>query len=232
MARSVKQKADTVEKTKRTSRAAQKTKNAESDMISSRKAKENTEIQKAESAEQTKPKKRGSKSASITANLKNIEKGDISRIVLESYQYFDRKPPKDNEELAQRLNDYFRQCTEEDQIPTIEDMALALGVVRQTLYEWESQRRVTNPERSDMIKKAKEILAGIDGKLASEGKIPQVVYIFRAKNFHAMTDQQEVILTPNTPLGDEQNAESLKQKYLDDTYGEQKVIDIEQKENK
>ncbi len=30
-----------------------------------------------------------------------------------------------------------------------------------------------------------------------------------------MRDQQEVVLTPNNPLGDPQNAEQLRQKYLD-----------------
>ena len=35
-----------------------------------------------------------------------------------------------------------------------------------------------------------------------------------------MKDQQEVVLTPNTnPLGEQQDAETLKQKYLENTYG-------------
>lgn len=163
-------------------------------------------------------RKRGSKSASIKDNLQNIQEGDIGRIVRESWQYFNRKPPKDNAEMAERLNDYFRQCNE-GQIPTVEDMALALGVTRQTLWEWENVRRV-NPERANMIKKAKEIMAGIDAKLAAEGKIPQVVYIFRAKNFYGMKDQQDVVVTPNVdPLGDRRSEEELTQKYLDSVKG-------------
>ena len=92
-------------------------------------------------------------------------------------------------------------------------MALALGTIRQTLWEWEQGSK--GPVRRDMVKKAKEILAGIDAKLVSQGKIPQVTYIFRAKNFFGMRDQQEVVLTPNNPLGDTQNAEQLRQKYID-----------------
>lgn len=35
-----------------------------------------------------------------------------------------------------------------------------------------------------------------------------------------MKDQQEVVLTPNTsPLGEQKDAEALKQKYLENTYG-------------
>lgn len=160
----------------------------------------------------------GSGSASVTKNL-DAKKEDISRIVAESYQYFNRKAPLNNEEIAERLNGYFQQCCNTGQIPTVEDMCLALGVTRNTVWEWESLQYHVNPERGDMVKKAKEILAGIDAKLVSEGKIPQVTYIFRAKNFFGMRDQQEVVLTPNNPLGNAEDSDTLKNKYLENTYG-------------
>ena len=34
-----------------------------------------------------------------------------------------------------------------------------------------------------------------------------------------MKDQQEMVLTPNNPLGDSPSAESMKQRYLENTYG-------------
>ena len=165
------------------------------------------------------PKKKcGSKSASVTANC-TATKDEISRIVMESFQYFNRKPVKTDEECAERLNDYFKQCSETGQIPTVEDMSLALGVTRWIVRDWEADV-VRNPVRAHMIKKAKQILAGIDAKLVSEGKIPQVTYIFRAKNFFGMRDQQDVVLTPNTsPLGETQDVNALKKKYLENTYG-------------
>ena len=164
-------------------------------------------------------KKRGGKITSIKDNLQNVKEGDISRVVRESYQYFNRKPVKTDEECVERLNDYFRQCHEEGQIPTVEDMALALGVTRSTLWDWENGRSQT-PSRSAIIKKAKEIMAGMDAKLVAEGKIPQVVYIFRAKNYYGMRDQQDVVVTPNVdPMGDRRNAAELAQKYIDSTRG-------------
>lgn len=172
----------------------------------------------AKETKKTSLRKRGSKSASVTANC-TAKKEEIARIVGESVQYFKREPVKTNEECAERLNEYFLQCCTTGQIPTVEDMALALGVTRYTLWDWETGRS-QNSVRSLMIKKAKEILAAIDAKLVSEGKIPQVTYIFRAKNFFGMRDQQEVVLTPNvSPLGEQQDVEALKQKYLDNTYG-------------
>lgn len=179
---------------------------------------ESKAIQKAESSKPKKRTTRGYAPQSIDKTLTNTSNEDISRIIAESFQYFDRKPPKDNEELKDRVNGYFYDCTSKGQLPTVEGLALACGVVRQTLFDWETQRRSVNPERADIVKRARQVLAEIDAKLASEGKIPQVVYIFRSKNYYGMKDQQEVVLTPNNPLGDEQNAEQLKQKYIDSTY--------------
>ena len=174
----------------------------------------------AETRPKGKPRGRnGAGTASVKKYTKNVPESDISRIVRESWQYFGRKPPKDDEEFAQRLNDYFKQCNDEGQLPTVEDMCLALGSTRQQVWDWENRRTVT-PQRSDMIKKAKEIIGGIDAKLAAEGKIPQVVYIFRAKNFYGMKDQQEMVLTPNAdPLGDRRTGAELAQKYLEAAEG-------------
>lgn len=159
--------------------------------------------------------------------LAGEKKEEISRIVGESIQYFPRKRPATNEEIAERLNDYFRQCFEEGQIPTVEDMGLALGVTRETLHNW--QRDFThNRERAEMICRSKEILAAIDAKLVSENKIPQVTYIFRAKNYYDMRDQQEVVMTPNMdPYGDTMDIQRLQQKYLDSGYDSAQEIKVE-----
>lgn len=48
------------------------------------------------------------------------------------------------------------------------------------------------------------------------GKINPVSGIFLMKNNFGYTDKSEVVLTPNTPLGEETPPEVLCQKYLDD----------------
>ena len=169
--------------------------------------------------------KRGSKSASIADTFKG-QKGDISKAINASFKYFNVPTPKNDDEIAERINNYLQDCFENDDIPLVENLALAIGVTRTTLWEWETGGKGSTPVKANMIKKAKEILAGIDAYLVSKGKIPQVTYIFRAKNFFGMKDQQEVVLTPNNPLGDGSDSEQLKEKYLADTYGtETKVIE-------
>lgn len=164
--------------------------------------------------EQNKPK-RGSKSASVVATT-TAKKEEITKVVQESYQFFNLPIVKTDEECAERLNSYFKLCVDQGQIPTVEDMCLALGTVRRTVWDWENGRHCS-PARANMIKKAKEILAGIDAKLVSMGKIPQVTYIFRAKNFFGMKDQQDLVLTPNNPLGAEVPAEEIEKRLLQGT---------------
>ena len=155
-------------------------------------------------------------------NIKNMvekseKKEDISRIVGESFQYFGRPRPKNNEELRERLNDYFQHCIDTGQIPTVEDMALSLGVTRATLWEWENKRK--DFERAEIMRLAKEVLAGIDAKLVSEGKIPQVTYIFRAKNYFGMKDQTTVSWEQGGDrVEDRIDEEQLRKKYLERGY--------------
>ena len=172
-------------------------------------------------------KKCRSKSASIKHNLIDTRPGDISRIVWQSARFLGRECVKTDEECAERLNEYFRECYDLNIIPTVEDMALALGTHREVIWRWEQKGGV----RGHMIRQAKQILAGIDAALAAEGKIPQVVYIFRSKNFYGMRDQQEVMLAPANPMGDAQSAEQLRKKYMEDTYGlieEGRTVELEQ----
>lgn len=159
----------------------------------------------------------------------DTKRDDIRRIVKESYQYFNRPLVKSDEELAERLNDYFTQCCTEGQIPTVEDMCLALGGYMRIINDW---MREDSP-RSSMLKKAKALIAASDAKLVSEGRIPQVTYIFRAKNFYGMKDQQDVVVTPaNT---ERISASDIREKYLGEqmrtALPEKEIIDGEYKQS-
>ena len=166
------------------------------------------------------PKGKGGVNMDLKNNT-NLKKNEISRIIGESIQYYSRKEPRTNEEISQGIEDYFYQCMEVGQLPTVEDLSLSLGVTRMTIWNWETGK---DPERRRLILRAKEHIAAIDAKLVLENKIPQVAYIFRAKNYFGMKDQQDVTIAPYNPLGEPVDIEALKQKYLDNTYG---VMDSE-----
>ena len=170
-------------------------------------------------AEKNTPKKtRGGKSASLEKNT-TATNSDIQEIMGNLLYWYKQEIVKTDEECAERLNAFFARIAETGEIPTVEKMSLALGADRTTVWEWAEGKR--GSARANMIKRAKGILATLDAELAATGKMPQVVYIFRSKNFYGMKDQQDITLTPNNPLGDQTSPEELKQKYLDSV-----VVDV------
>ena len=166
--------------------------------------------QVSEIVQQNRSLKRGSKSASL-ADTMTATNDDIKHILSNVLYWYDRPLVKSDEECAERLNEYFTRLNQTGEIPTVEKMCLALGTVRSEVWEWEQGKK--GPVRAYMIKKAKEILAALDAELVSKGKIPQVTYIFRAKNFFGMRDQQDVVITPNSPLGDTKPADVIAAEY-------------------
>lgn len=166
---------------------------------------------KGEQAEQAAAvKKRGSKSASIEATT-TASRAEISEILKNNLYWYDREIVKSDEECAERLNEFFQRLAETGEIPTVEKMCLALGTTRATVWEWEQGRKCSSA-RAYMIKKSKEILAALDAELVSRGKIPQVTYIFRAKNFFHMSDNQTLTVVPGSPLGDQPTPEELQRR--------------------
>lgn len=131
----------------------------------------------------------------------------VTRILMEGVEYFNLPTVRNDEEVADRLNWYFRQCAEKQRLPTVEYMCLALGTTSTTFSEWE--RGSKGPVRASLLRKAKQILKGIDAKFALEGKINPVMYIFRAKNYYGMQDKQDVVITPSSPLDGVQDEKAL-----------------------
>lgn len=151
-------------------------------------------------------KKRGSKSASIEATTTATNE-EIKQIMTNVLYWYPREIVKTDEECAERLNEFFKRLNETGEVPTVEKMCLALGTVRNTVWGWEQGN--LGATRANMIKKAKEILAALDAELVSKGKIPQITYIFRAKNFFGLSDKQEIVVTPNQPLGSDSDPNEL-----------------------
>lgn len=48
--------------------------------------------------------------------------------------------------------------------------------------------------------------------MVTEGKINPVVYIFRAKNYFGMKDQQDITITPQMPLGTDSDPAELQKR--------------------
>lgn len=142
----------------------------------------------------------------------------VSKLLNEVLVEYKQPKVKSDEELAERLQDYFRRCAESGQVPTVEEMCLSTGYAYSTCYDWETGRRKGfSDNTADIIKKAKEMLKTFDAKLVISGKLNFLAYCFRAKNYYGMSDKTEYVLTPNVNTDSDYNADDIKKRYLPDS---------------
>lgn len=148
------------------------------------------------------------------------DKALVSKLLCEVMTEYKQPRVKSDEELAQRLDDYFMRCAVNGQVPTVEEMCMSTGYSQSTCYDWEVGRNHGfSPETSNIIKKAKEVLKTFDAKLVIAGKLNFLAYCFRAKNYYGLKDKQEVVFTSTQQLGEQVPAETLEKKYLEDVIG-------------
>ena len=141
------------------------------------------------------------------------DKALVGKLLSEVLVEYNQEKVKNDEELAERLNNYFYRCAENGQVPTVEEMCLSTGYAYSTCYDWETGRRKGfSNSTAEIIKKAKEMLKTFDAKLVIAGKLNFLAYCFRAKNYYGMVDKQEMVLTPNTNNEQEYDVDAIKKR--------------------
>lgn len=145
----------------------------------------------------------------------NTEPGDNAR-----YLRFARAslslPPidiSDPAQVEQRINDYFDFCELNDRKPNMIGMANWIGVDRSTLNTWKTGE-YRNSTHSPVIKKAVNILEELWADYMQNGKINPASGIFLAKNLFQYRDEQQIVVTPNSPL-DSMTPDQVSDRYLD-----------------
>jgi transcriptional regulator with XRE-family HTH domain len=188
------------------------------------KASQNKIVQINSEQPQTKPKRTSKHSA---ANLPQSRAGLIqteedrqfvSTLLSEALAEYNRPRVKNDEELAERLGEYFERCATTGQVPTVEEMLLGTGFSHHYMNDIEAGRRKGfSPETATILKKAKAFMATFDAKLAVSGKMNFLAYCFRAKNYYGMVDKQEHVITPTTQDETQYNEQDMLKRYvLDD----------------
>ena len=145
------------------------------------------------------------------------EPGDNRKYILHSLRLADlgKVDLTSVEEVAQRIRDYFAICAEDDMKPSVAGLALAMDIDRRYLWEIREGKKGKTPEVADTLKKAMKILDLQMVDYMQNGKINPVSGIFLMKNNFGYADKQEVVLTPNSPLGDTKDTKELEERYLD-----------------
>lgn len=99
--------------------------------------------------------------------------------------------------------------------PTVMGLCNALGIDRQTFYNWGTGRtRSESSDRMNIVKKAHNILEELWEDYMLNGKINPVSGIFLGKNHFGYADKQEVVLTPNDRQTEGIDAAAIRERYL------------------
>lgn len=143
----------------------------------------------------------------------NMEPGDNARY-LRLARASQNLPPidiADPKQVEDRINAYFDFCEDNDRKPNVVGMANWLGVDRRTLLRWRSGDYRTETH-CPLIEKTMDLLEENWADMMMNGKVNPASGIFIGKNHYGYKDVQDVVVTPKNPMGDEQNADELRER--------------------
>ena len=147
------------------------------------------------------------------------EPGDNTKYLSHTLAMWDwpRLTFTDNDAIKERTKQYFELCAQDDMKPSVEGLAIAYGIDRRML--WKYANGVESAFIPDIcrvtLKKAYAVINGMMANYMQNGKINPVAGIFLMKNNMGYTDQTEVVLTPNQPLGGTPDQKQLVEKYME-----------------
>ena len=176
--------------------------------------------------EQIVKKPRGGKNSPVIGdNGLQVKPGDNAKYLMVSMKLMELPDidMTDVEQVRARLSEYFQIHADNDLKPTVAGMGLALnGMDRRRLWEIRTDAPTSNKwvvelptAVKDTIKKAYKLMENLWENYMQNGKINPVSGIFLGKNNFGYADKQEVVLTPNNPLGEQKSTDELEQRYLD-----------------
>lgn len=120
----------------------------------------------------------------------------------------------DSTQVEERIRWYIQYCIDRNQVPNVSGVCCVLGIDRKTLYRWEHGVHRTSTHKS-VIQKYKRLLEAIWESQMVEGTINPIVGIFLGKNNFDYADKQELVVSPESPLGEVRNADEIRQRYDD-----------------
>lgn len=175
-----------------------------------------------QAARQVAKRKRPDRSEAMSVHT---EPGDNAKYLAHSMKMWDWEKPDmgDQKAVQERIAQYFALCNEDDMKPTVSGMALAFSVNRKTLWKWVNgiDSEFVSKESRDTIKKAYSILECQMENYMQNGKINPVSGIFLMKNNMGYEDKTEMVITPQSPIGETTGQKELAADYVIDVTDQQ-----------
>lgn len=175
-----------------------------------------------EAAKEVAKRKRPDKTEFLSVHT---DKGDNTQYLNHSMKMWNwQKPDMTNpEEVNQRIADYFNLCAEDDMKPSVSGMSLAFGVNRRTLWSWisETKGKYVAEGSREALKRAYLILETQMESYMQNGKIHPVAGIFLMKNNMGYEDKTEMVISPQSPIGETTDQKQLEAQYVIDVTDQQ-----------
>ena len=132
--------------------------------------------------------------SSLQKALKNVDKEYIKntwKFAL-AVNALNIKRVSSPQEMEDRIQQLFDLCSSTGNVPTYESIAVACGIPSSTFYDMRKGEFEGYKQYSEIIKRAKEVVSLMESSMVRDGKIPPVLWIFRAKNYLGMKDVQQI----------------------------------------
>lgn len=115
---------------------------------------------------------------------------------------------KTNEDVEKRINQYFDICERRGERPGVSQLALALGVSRQSFWNW-TQGIGCDQERKAICQRARIFIESYVENLFVSGTINPISGIFLMKIWNSWVETQKIEILPQSPLSADKTPEEL-----------------------
>lgn len=121
------------------------------------------------------------------SGLDNVEPEVMHEIVHSLRELHELGRPKTDEEVQERIDDYFSFCERSSLRPGVESLCMALHISRTTLFRWNNGEDCSEARR-EMIQSAKSFIGSFLEQTMLCGKISPPSGIFLMKNWLSYKD--------------------------------------------
>lgn len=123
--------------------------------------------------------------------LDDLEPSTVQEIVTSLKQLHDKGKPKTDEEIRDRIDEYFLFCQQSSIRPGIESLCLSLRISRTTLFNW-SNGTNCSAKCQEYAQTAKAFIAAFIEQAMLGGKISPPSGIFLMKNWLSYKDSVSI----------------------------------------
>ena len=141
-------------------------------------------------------------------DLKSIEPDEVQTLVTSILELNRMGRCRTNQELRDRIDQYFAFCQTHKMRPGIESLCTSLHITRTTLFQWKNGRDCDR-ERTEIIQQAINVIHTFLEQAGLQGKLNPATFIFLAKNWLGYKDT--VSVEENTPKMEERKGIDMKQ---------------------